>query len=103
VIDKSMLNHAKSVPDKRRDLLSAFIIVSIGIPWYTKCLFYDFLDDISDDFVKDILEEHQSKLTEIEKFNFAWAHSNSLTNAEEDTCDVFMKKFVCNIWSVKSR
>ena len=54
----------------------------------------DFLGDISDDFVKDILEEHQSKLTEIEKFNFAWAHSNSLTNAEEDTCDVFMKKFV---------
>lgn len=52
------------------------------------------LSDISDDFVKDILEEHQSKLTEIEKFNFAWAHSNSLTNADEDTCDVFMKKFV---------
>ncbi|XP_052096541.1 uncharacterized protein LOC127731745 [Mytilus californianus] len=51
------------------------------------------LPDLPDDLVQEILDEHQSKIKEFDKFRFAWIQAENVNISDEDICDLFVSKY----------
>ncbi|XP_063437028.1 uncharacterized protein LOC134718444 [Mytilus trossulus] len=52
------------------------------------------LPNLSDDLVEEILDEHQSKIKEFDKFRFAWIQAENVNDSDGDICDSFVNKYV---------